>query len=225
MSARPRVLVASADKAECDSICDWLRPEGLDPVPARALATAVRQLEVGAFDVIIAGVEFAFSELLNSTRRARQARAPLIVLADDAAAELAAERAGFLSTGRPVDRAMMMCSVTMALVESRPVRQSLRKPVARLEAVAQGLPAALVDVSAEGMRLHLPRDRRGALPPVFTVRVPLVGIGLSVQRCWLGASSGPGAQDVAVCGVVLYDNAAVREQGWRKFVDVLPTCS
>jgi hypothetical protein len=205
MSARPRILIASTDKTECDSLSDWLLDERLDPVSARTLAVAVRHLEVGPFDTIIASAEFAFSDLLKSIRRARHSRAPVIVLTGDKAGEAAAERSGFLSTGRPVDRVMLMCSVTMAL-----------------EAVAQGMPAALVDVSPEGMRLHLPRDHRRALPPVFTVRVPLVGIGLSVQRCWLGTSAGAGAPDVSVCGVALYDNAPLREAGWRKFVDVLP---
>jgi hypothetical protein len=223
MGERPRILVASADRAECDSISAWLLSEGLDPVPARALPTAVRHLELGPFDAIIAGAEFAFSDLLKSACRTRQARAPVIVLADDGAAETAAERAGFLSAGRPIDRAMVMCSVTMAIVESRPVRRSVRKQVALFEAIVQGLPGRLVDVSDDGMRLHVPWDRRRSLPPVFTVRVPLVGIGLSVQRCWLGTMSGPGAPEVVVCGVALYDNAAVREQGWRRFVDVIPT--
>jgi hypothetical protein len=222
MSARPRILIASTDKTECDSLSDWLLDERLDPVSARTLAVAVRHLEVGPFDTIIASAEFAFSDLLKSIRRARHSRAPVIVLTGDKAGEAAAERSGFLSTGRPVDRVMLMCSVTMALAESRPPRRSPRKPVAALEAVAQGMPAALVDVSPEGMRLHLPRDHRRALPPVFTVRVPLVGIGLSVQRCWLGTSAGAGAPDVSVCGVALYDNAPLREAGWRKFVDVLP---
>lgn len=222
MSARPRILVASADKTECDTLCDWLLSEGLDPVPACALSTAVRQLEGQAFDAIVAGAEFAFSDLLKATRRARQSRAPMIVLTDDVAVEAAADRAGCLSTGRPVDRTLVMCSVTMALVESRPARRSVRKPVGLIEAVAQGVPAALMDVSNEGMRLQLPRNHR-ALPPVFNVRVPLVGLGLSVQRCWVTPATAGGATDVSICGVALYDNAAVRELSWRRFVDVLPT--
>ncbi|CAN5494992.1 hypothetical protein BH23ACI1_BH23ACI1_15150 [soil metagenome] len=223
MSARPRILVASADKSECDAISDWLLSDGLDPIPANGLTPAVRQLERAPFDAIIVAAEFAFSDVLRTTRRARQGRAPVIVLTADSTAEASAERFGFLSVGRPVERAMVMCSITMALVESRPVRRSARKPVVELEAVVQGMPAALVDVSPEGMRLHLPRDHRRALPPVFTVRVPMVGIGLSVQRCWLDTSVNHRTPQVAVCGVSLYDNAAVREQGWRRFVDVLPT--
>jgi hypothetical protein len=222
MSARPRILVATGDRTENETLCDWLLSEALDPVPARALAIAIRQLEGNAFDAIIAGAEFAFSDLLKATRRARQSRAPMIVLTDDAAAEAAADRAGFLSTGRPIDRTLVMCSVTMALVESRPARRSVRKPVALIEAVAQGVPAALMDVSHEGMRLQLPRDHR-ALPPVFNVRVPLVGLGLSVQRCWLSSGTAGAASDTSVCGVALYDNAAVRELSWRRFVDIIPT--
>lgn len=220
MSARPRVLVVSTERAECDAICDWLRSEGMDPIPARALAGALREMEGAAFDAIIAGVEFAFSDQVKSTRSVRQARAPIIALTADAAGDAAAERAGYLSTARPIDRDMLMCSVTMALCESRPARRSARKPV-MMEAMVDGTAAALVDVSNEGLRLHLPRGQR-ALPPIFTVKVPLVGIALSVQRCWIGASAAPGASAVNVCGVSLHDNAVGREQRWRSFVDVLP---
>jgi hypothetical protein len=72
------------------------------------------------------------------------------------------------------------------------------------------------------MRLHLPWDHHRALPRVFTVRVPMVVIGLSVQRCWLDTSVNHCTPPVTVCGVSLYDNAAVREQGWRRFVDGPP---
>jgi CheY-like chemotaxis protein len=221
MSLRPRILVASAERAEREAICDWLLSEGIDTVPARALPGALRQMEGAAFDAIIAGVEFAFSEQVKVTRSARQTRAPIIALIADPAGQAAAERAGYLSTNRPIDRDMLMCSVTMALSESRPPRRSVRKAVAMIEAIAEGIPASLVDVSNEGLRLHLRRGHR-PLPPVFSVRIPLVGLVLRVQRCWTGTSA-PGAPAVSICGAALHDNAAAREQGWRRFVDVVPT--
>jgi hypothetical protein len=222
MSPRPRILVASAERTECDAICDWLRAEGIDPVPARALEGALRLMDGAPLDAIIAGGEIAFKEQVKATRAARQARAPIIALTADRAAEAAADRAGFLSSSRPIDRDMLMCSVTMALAESRPARRSRRKAVAMIDAVAEGIPAAVVDVSNEGLRLHLPRGHR-PLPPVFTVKVPLVGIVLSVQRCWTGTSAAPGAPAVSVCGTALGNNPPVREQAWRRFVDVVPT--
>ena len=221
MSSRPRILVATSNRAECDSVASWLVSEGFDAVPVWALAPAVRELETGSFDAILADSAFAFSDAVQSIRRVKQSRAPLIVVGQDAAGQAAAERLGFMYVSRPIDRAILMCNVAMALVESRPARRSPRKLVPRFEALVQGMPGRLVDVSNEGMRLELPRDSRRTLPPVFTVRVPLVGVGLSVQRVWLNAprDAGPG---LAVCGGALYDNAVRSEQGWRKFVDVIP---
>jgi hypothetical protein len=221
MSVRPRVLVASAERTECDAICDWLRSEGIDPVPGRALEGTLRHMDGMPLDAIIAGVEFAFAGAVKAARTARQSRAPIIALTADRADEAAADRAGYFSASRPISRDVLMCSVTMALAESRPVRRSPRKAVATMEAVAEGLPALLVDVSNEGLRLHLPRSHR-PLPPVFTVRVPLVGIVLSVHRCWTRPSAASGAAAGSVCGMALGSNPPAREQGWRRFVDIVP---
>lgn len=66
--------------------------------------------------------------------------------------------------------------------------------MARFEAVADGIPVALLDVANEGMRLEIARGRRAALPPFFNLRVPLIGLSLVVQRVWVKA---PGAQAAA----------------------------
>jgi hypothetical protein len=221
MSMRPRVLVASAERTECEAICDWLRSEGIDPVPARALEGALRQMDGAPLDAIIAGGEFAFQTQVKTTRAVRQSRAPIIALTTDQAAEAAADRAGYFSARRPIARELLMCSVTMALSESRPARRSPRKAVSSIEAVVEGIPADLVDVSNEGLRLHLPRGHR-PLPPAFIVKLPLVGIVLSVQRCWTGTSAAPGAPAVSVCGTALGSNPPAREQRWRRFVDIVP---
>jgi hypothetical protein len=109
----------------------------------------------------------------------------------------------------------------MAIAEGRPPRRSVRKQVVPFEAVAAGMPAHLIEVSNEGLRLQLPNGRRSALPPSFTMRVPLLGINVTVQRVWM--SSAPGADGVAWCGGVLHQPHPQAEQKWRAFVDALPT--
>lgn len=93
--------------------------------------------------------------------------------------------------------------------------------MARFEAVADGIPVALLDVANEGMRLEIARGRRAALPPFFNLRVPLIGLSLVVQRVWVKA---PGAQAAAHtwCGGALAENAARHEQKWRSFVEMIP---
>jgi hypothetical protein len=116
---------------------------------------------------------------------------------------------------------MLLCSVAMALADARPLRRSPRKAIGRFEATADGVPMSLLDVSNEGMRLEMSQGRRSALPPFFTVRVPLVGTSLVVQRVWFGAA----VQETAAhtwFGGALAENAARDVQKWRNFVDLVP---
>jgi hypothetical protein len=64
------------------------------------------------------------------------------------------------------------------------------------------------------------RDKRLALPPYFTVRVPLVGVAVTVQRMWTQSSSRP---DSAIWyGGALAQNRSNITQAWRAFVDNVP---
>ena len=74
---------------------------------------------------------------------------------------------------RPIDRTVLVCTVAMAIMESRPIRRSERKR-ARVAVVVQGVPSQIIDVSRGGMRLEIPRTRKGAPPPpVVDVDVPI----------------------------------------------------
>jgi hypothetical protein len=86
--------------------------------------------------------------------------------------------------------------------------------------VANGVPSHIVDVSAEGLRLEMLRDKRAALPPYFTVRVPIVGVAVTVQRMWTQSSSSRGSS--IWYGGALSDNRASIHQAWRAFVDTVP---
>ena len=85
MSARPVVVVASPDRTEAALLCDWLRAEGLEPVPALSLQTAKHDVQSRAYDVLIADAAFAFDGDLQAAARAHNARAPLVVVGGDAA--------------------------------------------------------------------------------------------------------------------------------------------
>ena len=70
------------------------------------------------------------------------------------------------------------------MARSRPTRRSVRKAVNRFEAVANGVASHVVDVSYEGLRLEMLRDRQAVPPPYFNVRLPLIGV--IVLAWWLG---------------------------------------
>jgi hypothetical protein len=115
---------------------------------------------------------------------------------------------------------MLMCFVSMAILDTRPVRCSIRKTVSSFEAIAHGVPSRIIDVSVEGLRLEVPRDRRSAFPPYFAVRVPLVGVGITVQRMWTQAAA---QRDATIWyGGALIGNRANVTQAWKAFVDAIP---
>ena len=121
---------------------------------------------------------------------------------------------------RPLDQAMLTCFVLMAILDHRPERRSVRRPVNHVDAYVNGLPVRIVDVSNEGLCLVTPPDRSALLPPTFSVRVPLVGVTVAVQRVW-GRRAKPGASTTWYGGA-LTQNPLGAEQGWRSFVDTVP---
>jgi hypothetical protein len=216
MSARPRVLVALPDHAEVVRVSEWLLLEELIFVPVRSGLAAVRELQANRFDVMIADAAITRDAQVQTAARANNPRLQVIVVGDSPM-PVCGEA---FHLARPVDEAMLLCHVTMAVVEARPVRRSPRKALARFDAIVEGMPAYLVDVSKDGLRLELPRGRTAALPPEFTVQVPLVGVAVTVRRVWM--SSVPGAEGAAWCGATLHQPTSRTEHYWHAFVDTVP---
>jgi hypothetical protein len=219
MSVRPVVVVASPDRAEVAQLSDWLTAEGFEPVAARSLPGAVHEVRSRTYDVLVADSVFAFDGELQTVARSHNARAPLVVLGGDAAARARAERSGTFHLGRPVDQALLLCHVAMAIAEGRPQRRSERTRITPFEAMVEGTPALIIDISKEGLRLALPR-RRSAPPPHFAFRIPLIGVGLTVRRVWVSAAPVQDS-DGAWCGVELYQPSSRAEQSWRTFVSTV----
>lgn len=221
MGTRPHIVVASPDRVEAELLIEWLS-DGHDAFLTRLLQGAVHQMQSRQPHLVVADARFAFDDAFLSVCRGGNAATPLVVVGDPSrASEAAAQRHGAFYVTRPIDRDMLLCSVAMALADARPLRRSPRKAIARFEAMADGVPMSLLDVSNEGMRLETSQGRRSALPPFFTVRVPLVGTSLVVQRVWVGAA----VQQTAAhtwFGGALAENAARDVQKWRNFVDLVP---
>ena len=179
------------------------------------------EMDAQAFDLLITDAGFAVRDGLRKAERARNTRVPVILIGN--AAE---EPKGHAVNGqemflaRPLDQAMLMCFVLMAILDHRPSRRSMRKPVSHVDAYVNGVPVRIVDVSNEGLCLVTPPDLTSLLPPSFKVRVPLVGVSVAAQRVW-GRRSKPGAS-VTWYGGALTQNSPIAEQGWRSFVDTIP---
>jgi hypothetical protein len=224
MAFRPRIVVATPHAPECAFMADWLSSEGFEPIRATNVARMTDEIKDRPFDLVVVDAGFAFgaeTQAINLVR-ARQAHAPIVVIGNpDDAIESQALARGASYLPRPVDRALLICTVSMAIMESRPVRRSERKR-ARVEALVEGVPSEIIDVSREGLRLEVPRVRKAAPPPpVFSVRVPLLGVALLVRRMWTSPTPQP-ERPAAWYGGELAQNSRRVELAWTSLVDALP---
>ena len=154
--------------------------------------------------------------------RAGQLQTPIVVIGpEDPVAESQAAARGATYLTRPVERALITCTIAMAVMETRPVRRSERKP-ARFDVVIQGVPSRIIDVSREGMRVEIPRLRKASPPPpVFDVPLPMLGVSLNVRRLW--TSSPPECVGQTIWyGGELSNNTRRVEMAWLTLVDALP---
>jgi hypothetical protein len=219
VAGRPRVIVALPDPIEGATVVEWLKGNNFEPVYRTNPASAAAEMQ-RPFELLIADATWAVGTALQSAARTRNQLVPTILIGEAVERRATAVNGQTMYMSRPIDKPVLSCFVSMALIDDRPVRRSPRKAVQRFEALVNGLPSGIVNVSAEGLRLEVPRDRRGAaLPPYFAVRVPLVGVAVIARRKWMM----PGKNAATLwCGAALSHNRASSEERWRAFVDSVP---
>jgi DNA-binding response OmpR family regulator len=224
--SRTKVAVACRSRAERAAIAEWLESGGYQALQVFDPATPARELEALAFEVLIVDAEVMTVGALMHVARYRATPKPVIVIGDaDPDAEIDAERRGASYMVRPVQRSALLFAVTLALAEGRPTRRSPRKPLPGVPAAVDGVSSKIVDVSYEGVRLELPAKDRSALPPFFTLRVPLLSVTVLVQRIWVGTALSPAAPNLLWCGAALARNPQRSEIAWRTLVDHGPTAA
>jgi hypothetical protein len=225
MATRPRIIVASPHAVESTTVSDWLVADGFEPVRISTLERVMEEIRDRAFDALIVDRTLACKpgQQTIGAVRARNGKTPILVVGEeDAAAEALALSRGATYFTRPLERISFMCMVSMAVMESRPERRSFRKRVNRLDAVVEGVPSHIIDISNEGLRLEVPRLRKPTPPPpIFNVRVPLLGVALMARRMW--ACNLPGSQEAIWYGAELSANSARAELAWRHLVDTIPS--
>lgn len=223
MGNLPRVIIASPDLVECGTIADWLSAEGFEPVRRSNPRIALEEIQTRPFDLLVADAGFALQHGLHAASRVRKPQRPTVLMIGDAAADhFESASRQFIYLPRPAERALVVCTISMAIADSRPVRCSLRKPAHRFEAIVNGVRSRIIDVSNEGLRLEVPRDRRTVLPPYFNIQVPLIGVAVTVQRMWAKTLAHEG-EPITWCGGLLApQNQARAARAWRVFVDTIP---
>jgi hypothetical protein len=221
MSTRPRVIVALPDIAESATVADWLVGDGFEPVRPPNPRSAADEMRLRAFDLLVADATISMRDELLAASRGRNPLTPMVVIGNDTMADSCIGATMYLE--RPVERALFLCTVTMAMMDGRPTRRSPRKLANRFEAIADGVPCHIVDVSTEGLRLEIPRQPLSLPPPYFNVCLPLMGIAVTVQRRWARSSPDRGPLPVTWCGGALTANRPGVAQRWRVFVDMMPS--
>lgn len=221
MLFRQQVIVATPDINESRMLCGWLEAEGFDAVPRSTPKSACDAVVLQPFDLLIADAGFVLTGGVRGFGLARFRETPVIVLGDTAGGRSCAPLGSqIMFLERPVDRAVFICTVTMALMDARSERRSPRRSVKPFEATVNGVPSHIIDVSMEGVRLELPRDRR-MVTPQFVMRVPLIGVGVAVRRKWVRVPRPEEPVNLMWCGGQLFQNPPMAEQGWRRFIDTL----
>jgi hypothetical protein len=204
-------------------IADWLSTEGFEPIRVSSSVRVAEELESRAFDLLLIDAELAFRPDVQAFNlvRAKNSQTPIIAIGETggAAESQAAVRGAFFLT-RPLDRALLTCTVSMAIMENRPFRRSERKR-ARFDVVVQGVPSLVVDVSREGLRLEILKARKTVPPPYFDVAVPMLGVALNVRRLWIGGPTRAVGETVWYGGE-LSNNTRRVELAWFTLVDALP---
>jgi DNA-binding response OmpR family regulator len=219
VAASPRIIVALPNAIECATIAEWLSTNRFEPIRRGDARSAAGEMHARDFDLLVADATFAIRDGLLAVSRQRNPSMPTVVIGNAAEGDLpdaVSRHAMYL--GRPIERATLLCTVMMAIMEGRPTRRSERKIANRFEAVVNDVPSHIIDASYHGVRLQMPARAMSALPPQFNVRVPLIGVAVTVQRIW--ARSAPG--QLILCGAALSTNRPPLEQRWRGFVDMLP---
>jgi AmiR/NasT family two-component response regulator len=219
VAVSPRIIVALPDVNECATIGEWLATNRFEPVRRADPRSAAGEMHARDFDLLVVDATLAMRDGLLAISRQRNPLMPTIVIGNSAESDLPdAFSPHAMYLGRPLERATLLCTVMMAMMEGRPSRRSERKVANRFEAIVNDMPSHIIDASYHGLRFQMQARGMSAVPPHFNVRVPLVGVTVSVQRIW--ARSAPGQH--IWCGAALTANRPGIEQRWRGFVDMLP---
>ena len=198
MADCPRIIVALPGETESATIADWLRAGRFEPVRRADPRAAARDMHARAFDLLITDSTFAIRDGLVALSCQRNPSTPAVVIGNGGDADPCDAVSGHaMYVGRPLDRATLLCTVSMAMMEGRPTRRSARKLANHFDAVVNNVPLQIIDASHHGLRLKLS------------------------QRIW--ARSGPNQMTPMIwCGAALSANRPATEEGWRRFVNMLP---
>ncbi len=218
MPQSPRIAVACPRTGERAAIADWLRAAGFEPVLLVDACFVTTDFTGQPPLLVVADASLLTPQYLQAMRKGDPNRPILAIGEADDPNEKMLTRRGVSFHLRPLNEAALILAVTLAQVESRTSRRSERKMVPRLATTIEGTPAVLLDVSSEGLRLEVDTARGSRLSPQFVVHVPMLKLGVPVQRVWV-RSGAAGPSRTVQCGASLLATDERTLRAWQRLAD------
>ena len=218
MPSSPRVAIACARPAERAAIADWLRSAGFEPVILVDACFVASELSGQPPVLVVSDASLLTPHFIQAMRKGDPNR-PILAIGDDGDPnEQALARKDITFHVRPLSEPALLLAVSLAQAESRTSRRSERKMLPRLATSIEGAPAVLLDVSNEGLRLEVDAAGGTRLSPQFVVQVPLLKMGVPVQRVWVkSAAAGPVRK--VQCGATLLATDERTLRAWQRLAD------
>jgi DNA-binding response OmpR family regulator len=216
-----RILVLDDDEHTLAGLVELLRGAQYQVTGAATYDAATRLLAVGSFDLLVSDVRLRGYNGLNLIRQTHvdhPEMATMIISGyDEPMMQLEAGRYGAEFLRKPIKPAVFLETIARALARVRRKRRWPRKRiVSGFRVIADGNPAAVVDVCYGGLRLEIPAKQH--LPKSFDVEVAGIGLHLEVEPVWTHPSEDRSA---LVCGAALSSDSSPAARTWRAIVDRL----
>ncbi|HTL45466.1 MAG TPA: response regulator [Vicinamibacterales bacterium] len=216
-----RILVIDDDESALVGMSELLCEEGHDVTAAATYDEAKCALAESVFDLLVTDVHLRPHNglhLVMHTRAEHPDTAIVITTGyDEPAMALEASRYNARFVKKPIRPAEFLKTVDDALST---VRRRRRWPRKRLDSgfrvMADGRPAAVVDVSYGGLRLELPDQ--SPLPSAFEIEMASIGLQLAVEPVWAAVIPQTGT---TICGAALAETEERTVEAWQAIVDRL----
>jgi len=216
-----RILVLEDDFNTLSGMVELLREANYQVTGASTYDTAKQLLALTAYDLFITDVRLRGFNGLNLVRQCNADHPDMGIIImtgfEEPMMEIEAARYGAAFVRKPVTPRDLLGIVNRSLQAVRRERRWSRKRVlGGFRVVADGRPAAVVDVSYGGLRLEMPNA--GDVPTTFDVEVAGIGLHLLVDTVWSKRSADG---ETLMCGAALAAESTPAAQTWRAIVDRL----
>jgi len=216
-----RILVLDDDANALSGMVEILRDAQHIVTGAATYDAAKALLAIESYDLLITDVRLRGFNGLNLARQCSVDHPEMAIMIitgyDEPMMEIEAARYHAEFIHKPFHPDVFVKKVTQCLEGMRRERRWARKRiVGGFRVVANGRPAAVVDVSYGGLQLEMPKAED--VPASFDVEVSGIGLHLTVDTVWARLSR---TGDKTICGASLPDEASPGTRTWRAIVDRL----